>query len=621
MKKIIVFILFALSISFGNAQKSVETIMLEKLNLKPIESVVDEQIGKVDNETRALRVNRNEYFKSETLEETNAIALFYLQEKRNLYGLSSNLNDIKIVKTVESPAGQYVYCKQYVNNIPVFATNFIIYFNKENVITYTLNEFRNVDKYRDVKNKPSVNINDALNIATQYLNITGDIIGEHKMRLVYFESIDKGLELAWKINIISMNPMGDWQIFVSASDEHIIHAEDIAMYVDVNAQIFNPNPITTAQTVYGSTNDYKDNNNSTNASLNAQLQTAVLSNIKLENGVYKLEGPYCKIEDIETPYGHNLNPVITTSGGITGFNYNRSQTEFEAIMCYYHVDAAGKRVAQLGYNVSGLNAMRVDPHGLNGDDNSHYVSSGNFLAFGDGGVDDAEDSDVIWHEYGHAIQNKLGTGNMSYSGETMSLQEGSSDYWALSYKRSISSYNWWLFANWDGHNEFWNGRRADLNWVYPTNYVSGHNGGQIWSTALMKIWGDLGRDITDKLFLETHLIWGQSPTLRDAATAFTQADLNLYNGKHLCKIYSRFQEHGLLDTSQIITIPTTVSLIGTINNPILVTSNTTIRSCGDINIEHVKVQSGAKLTLVAAGKVNLGVGFKVELGSKLEIIK
>jgi hypothetical protein len=67
------------SISFANAQKSAETIRLEKLNLKPIKSIVDEQIGKIDNETRALRVNRNESFKPETLEEANASNVGYSQ--------------------------------------------------------------------------------------------------------------------------------------------------------------------------------------------------------------------------------------------------------------------------------------------------------------------------------------------------------------------------------------------------------------------------------------------------------------------------------------------------------------------------------------------------------------
>ena len=64
---------------------------------------------------------------------------------------------------------------------------------------------------------------------------------------------------------------------------------------------------------------------------------------------------------------------------------------------------------------------------------------------------------------------------------------------------------------------------------------------------------------------------------------------------------------------------TVVNFIGTITTPIIVTTDTTIVSCGDINVQYVKVQNGAKLTLIAAGKVNLGVGFKVELGSKLEI--
>jgi hypothetical protein len=613
MKKTGILILLSLSITLVNAKKPNESSMLEKLNLKLIETAFDEQTGKIDKENKALRVNLNEHFKSETLEEADAIALFYLQKKHDVYRISSDLNDLKIVKTMKSPAGQYVYCQQYVNNIPVFFFFFTVYINKENVVTYALNEFRNVAKYKNIENQSTINGNKALQIAKEYLKISGDVIGEQRTELVYFESIDNGLELAWRINIISMNPIGDWQIFVSANDGHIIHVEDIAMYVDVNAKIFNPNPITTAQTVYGSTSNYKDNNNTTNATLDAQLKTVVLSNIKYENGIYKLEGPYCKIEDIESPSGHNLNPVITTSGGTTGFNYNRSQTEFESIMCSYHVDAAGKRVAQLlGYNVNGLNALRVDPHGLNGADNSHYVASGNFLAFGDGGVDDAEDADVIWHEYGHAMQYNIGAGNYSTTSENVSVKEGSSDYWALSYKRSISSYNWWLFANWDGHNEFWNGRRADLNVVYPNpSYPSGHTEGQIWSSALMKIWGDLGKDITDQLFLETHFLWGKSPNMRDAATAFIKADLNLYNGSHLCQIYSRFQEHGLIDSYQIIKTTNFVNQT--------VTTNKIVISCDNINVQNVTVDNNAKLTIEAPGNVSINGPFSVKPGASLKI--
>ena len=50
-----------------------------------------------------------------------------------------------------------------------------------------------------------------------------------------------------------------------------------------------------------------------------------------------------------------------------------------------------------------------------------------------------------------------------------------------------------------------------------------------------------------------------------------------------------------------------------------VTINTTVTSCGDINVQNVKVQNGAKLILDAAGEVNIISDFEVELGSEVEI--
>jgi subtilisin family serine protease len=50
-----------------------------------------------------------------------------------------------------------------------------------------------------------------------------------------------------------------------------------------------------------------------------------------------------------------------------------------------------------------------------------------------------------------------------------------------------------------------------------------------------------------------------------------------------------------------------------------VTSDTTVVSCGDINVQNVTVTNGAKLTLDAAGEVNIISDFEVELGSEFEI--
>jgi hypothetical protein len=53
----------------------------------------------------------------------------------------------------------------------------------------------------------------------------------------------------------------------------------------------------------------------------------------------------------------------------------------------------------------------------------------------------------------------------------------------------------------------------------------------------------------------------------------------------------------------------------------IVTTNTTVTSCGDINIENVTVKNGAKLTLNAPGEVNIGNNFEVENDGEFEIIE
>jgi subtilisin family serine protease len=51
----------------------------------------------------------------------------------------------------------------------------------------------------------------------------------------------------------------------------------------------------------------------------------------------------------------------------------------------------------------------------------------------------------------------------------------------------------------------------------------------------------------------------------------------------------------------------------------IVTTNTTVTSCGNINVQNVKVQNGAKLILDAWGEVNIISDFEVDLGSEFEI--
>ena len=589
------------SLLIGNlycfGQKPVEKSKYEKYNLRLIETYKDNS-KKRDKKSEIIRANYSESYFTNKHKQADSVALSYLRFKQKELGISENLDDVRIKKVRKTPGGKYVYFEQVYNGIPVFSTSSMVAINQGDTVTYMLNNFRQFEK--SLKTKAKITNNEALEIASNYLNIETKINRKPKTELVLFESIDKGMELAWKVNVVAMKPMGDWQVIINANDSRIIHVEDLAMYHNGSGMIYNPNPITSAQTTYGG--NFVDNSDANNTSLQNERIQVTLRDITLENGLYKLEGPYCVLDDIETP-SDNF-PELSNQNG---FNYTRNQQEFEAVMVYYHIDLASRYVESLGYDEPDLRTFSADPHGLDGADNSHYMPTPNYVAYGEGGVDDAEDADIIWHEYGHALQWNLGTGYMPSVGETMSVKEGSSDYWAVSYSRSVSTYNWWLWANWDGHNTFWDGRRADLDWVYPDDYVSGHDGGQIWSAALMKIWTDLGRNITDRLFLETHFLWGSSPSMEDAAEAFIQADIQLYNGSHLCTIIDHFRTHGLTDRTASVTVSNRT-----------ITSDETVIGC-DVNVTNTTVENNSKLIINAGNNVVIEGEFEVKLGSELEI--
>jgi hypothetical protein len=116
------------------------------------------------------------------------------------------------------------------------------------------------------------------------------------------------------------------------------------------------------------------------------------------------------------------------------FVYTRSQDEFEQVMAYYWVTEAQHYIQSLGFGTTRrpINResqdLRIDQWGA---DNSFQTNHPkDEIRFGKGGVDDAEDAEVILHEYGHAIQDSQVAGFGS-SPEAGAIGEGFGDYWAV----------------------------------------------------------------------------------------------------------------------------------------------------------------------------------------------
>ena len=325
----------------------------------------------------------------------------------------------------------------------------------------------------------------------------------------------------------------------------------------INAYIYKPDPLTVANTEYGGS--FVDNNDQTNSDLDAQRDSVQIK-ASFENGEFILENQFIKIVAISPPL---LAPVTQTH---PDFHFNRSELGFEEVNALYHITKQQEYIQSLGFNNIVNYAIDVDCHGFNGADNSAFNPGTNppSIIFGQVGVDDAEDADVIIHEYTHAIMNSAAPGT-SFGSERKAMEEAFGDYMAVSYSSIYDTYHDDYVFNWDGHNEYWQGRLAVSSDIYPADLNNNlYLDAPMWSSALIRIEKNIGRDKATTLAIEAGFSYTANMTMAQAAQVFLQTDTLLYNGAHYGELCWIFKDKGFV---QSCTVDRPNSLVG-INNQV-----------------------------------------------------
>jgi hypothetical protein len=238
------------------------------------------------------------------------------------------------------------------------------------------------------------------------------------------------------------------------------------------------------------------------------------------------------------------------------FHYRRNDDRFEQVMAYYWVTEAQRYIQRLGFG-STLRPVNMESQDVRinqwGADNSFSWDKKDMMKFGKGGVDDAEDAEVILHEYGHAIQDSQQDPFGYGAGfEARSIGEGFADYWAVTVSNVIApTPDAPCVADWDAvsytvavpHCL----RRTDLNLHYPENVNpnSVHATGRIWSRALWDIRNGLGHVKADTIILEGH--FGQKdPTMAELAASTVAAAQRLYGRREASTVRASFRARGIL---------------------------------------------------------------------------
>jgi hypothetical protein len=401
----------------------------------------------------------------------------------------------------------------------------------------------------------------AIDIARAYLGF-GGLSQQGAQRMIYVA--EGRTRVVWRVSAVAEGgSFGDWEILVDAHTGEVVRAEDKGLYADGTATVWGPDPLSSARVAYG-TPGYVDGNNADTPELTAELQDVILQEMTLSGGTYSLSGPWAVCADFEAPTGDGGCPTSTTGD----FSMTRSAAGFDGVMGYYHLTTIMKYVNQtLGVEAMPINhpgGVVFDPHGFSGADNSHFVGSSERLAFGQGGVDDAQDADVLAHELGHGLHFFVTGGHLS---QTQGLSEGVGDYMAGSYSRTwpnqwtpADAAYFWTY-NWDGHNTFWSGRilNFQLNHSYPSNIGSDfYTQSQYWSSCNAHASDVLDRQDMDRAFLEGLSMTGASTNQKDAAQAVINAAAALgYTAQQIADLATVYNDGqaGDLNCTYDVTVP------------------------------------------------------------------
>lgn len=232
------------------------------------------------------------------------------------------------------------------------------------------------------------------------------------------------------------------------------------------------------------------------------------------------------------------------------FLFGRDHTWFEQVTSYYAVTQAQLYIQSLGFtNVNNEpQLVRADQFG---GDNSFYDPKKDTITVGKGGVDDGEDLEVIWHEYGHAIQDDQVPG-FGVTHDANSIGEGFGDYWAFTMSVPVSGgFDPACIADWDSVSYTVGDpvhclRRVDLDLTIDDQTGRIHHDGQIWSRALFDIHDALGRRTADRIILQAQFGFGVDPSFAEAARATVDAATSIAGSGAAVKVRKAFEDRGIL---------------------------------------------------------------------------
>ncbi|GGM86856.1 bacillolysin [Terrabacter tumescens] len=339
--------------------------------------------------------------------------------------------------------------------------------------------------------------------------------------------------LAWQVSTDQ-----DKQVLVDARSGKVTKVTDERRLANGSGKVFDPNPVVALQN-----ESLKDGNNADSAVPASAYKTVTLANL---DGSGYLKGSWANVTNAKK----GKTPAAFSSS--LSFLYTRSDNRFEQVNSYYAVDRVQTYIQSLGFADVNHEAQDLSVDTTT-QDNSWYTPSQDTITIGTGGVDDGEDQEVVWHEYGHAVQDDQvpGFGSGSDAG---AIGEGFGDYLAGTMSQAsapdTATTPWACLMDWDSTSYTSTTphciRRLDTAKTVANRTGEVHDDGEIWSHALWDVNKAFGRDKATRIILEAQFSYAPSTTWAAAAQKTVDAAKALYGATDAATVQAAFHARGIL---------------------------------------------------------------------------
>jgi hypothetical protein len=505
---------------------------LEEAGLGPFKARFDERTG----HARLLRGR----FQAPGATREEA-ARGFMRAHAELFGWDASLAGLHLAGRSEDAGGVVLAFRQRHRGLPVFEGEVRVGFDSAGSILHVQSGFVPA---LDLPVQASLSILEAIRLAGEALGRPFDaLLHPTHLTIVRGGKGAPGAYLAWEVRGVVNNPPGRWLIFVDARTGAVVRTVNMIRTAGPACVSCNPSTDTDCGSIFfeDPVTFFDDPSLRNNDNVNGAQVGCLLGNLTSStnlDGLYVTTG----ITSLRTgpPYDarHSFN-----------------ERAVDEVTVYFHLDRAKRYLNDLGFTGVMNFPIPADAHDLSIGDNSYYDPLAVELHFGRGGVDDGQDAGVVYHEYGHAIQDDQVPG-FGTTLEGGSMGEGFGDYWAagLLEGSAATALGDECVAPWDAtyYNPYTGAsgsgclRRVDQAWEYPRDLrYEVHDDGEIWGAALWDLRGLVGAAVADALMIKAHTFLTSNAGFIDGVDALFSADAALFGGANTSAIQSAMQGRGL----------------------------------------------------------------------------